>query len=273
MRKPRAQRVAIRVAACAVIGAVATVGVAWGCAAFANAQNFLHIQELKGGFGRIELPPRLHNWVPHRWTGFDEVGAPDFVSAGRLSAIGTGFQSDSVKIEVTRSYPTVVRMFELTVVRSGLPWPGLVCWADEATELPGAHDFVWRGGSRAGSLRLPMLEFNQRRPLPWTPLLPGFALDTAFYAGIALTLWSAPTLIRRHLRRARGHCPACNYKLSGLPPGAPCPECAHQPGGRKNQSPAAYAEVNAQPPSRGPAAEGAAPVDSRSWHAGGCERG
>lgn len=28
------------------------------------------------------------------------------------------------------------------------------------------------------------------------------------------------------LRRARaGHCPKCNYDLSGLPPGTPCPEC------------------------------------------------
>jgi hypothetical protein len=68
-----------------------------------------------------------------------------------------------------------------------------------------------------------------KRFLPTGPLWPGFALDTAFYAAIAFTLWSAPGAIRRHRRRARGECPACNYNLSGLPPGSLYPECAASP--------------------------------------------
>jgi hypothetical protein len=30
-------------------------------------------------------------------------------------------------------------------------------------------------------------------------------------------------------RPGRSSCPSCNYDLSGLPPGSPCPECAAAP--------------------------------------------
>jgi hypothetical protein len=58
--------------------------------------------------------------------------------------------------------------------------------------------------------------------LPAFPLWPGFALDTAFYGAIVFTLWSAPAVIRRRVRGARGHCSACGYDLKGAPT---CPEC------------------------------------------------
>jgi hypothetical protein len=34
---------------------------------------------------------------------------------------------------------------------------------------------------------------------------------------------------RERLRVRLGHCTRCNYDLSGLPPGTPCPECAARP--------------------------------------------
>jgi predicted RNA-binding Zn-ribbon protein involved in translation (DUF1610 family) len=66
----------------------------------------------------------------------------------------------------------------------------------------------------------------ERAVVPTRVLWPGFALDTAFYAAIAFTLWSAPGVVRRRLRRARGRCAACGYDLTGAPSGAAtCPEC------------------------------------------------
>jgi hypothetical protein len=60
--------------------------------------------------------------------------------------------------------------------------------------------------------------------LPLRPLLPGFALNTLFYATLLFPLFSAPPAIRRHLRRRRNHCPTCNYNLHNLPTPT-CPEC------------------------------------------------
>jgi hypothetical protein len=48
------------------------------------------------------------------------------------------------------------------------------------------------------------------------PVWPAFCLG----ALLALAGW------RTKSRRFRVGCPSCNYDLSGLPPGAPCPECA-----------------------------------------------
>jgi hypothetical protein len=71
-------------------------------------------------------------------------------------------------------------------------------------------------------------EYRKYR-LMLSPVPIGFGLDTAFYACMAFTVWSAPGFVIRGLRRARGRCASCSYDRSGLPPGAPCPECAAKP--------------------------------------------
>jgi hypothetical protein len=41
--------------------------------------------------------------------------------------------------------------------------------------------------------------------------------------------WALSPRRKREARTATGYCSRCNYDLSGLPPGSPCPECAAVP--------------------------------------------
>lgn len=61
--------------------------------------------------------------------------------------------------------------------------------------------------------------------LPYLPVWPGFAVDSAIAAALWWMLLTAPGAIKRWRRRRRGLCIACGYDLRGLAEGAACPEC------------------------------------------------
>jgi hypothetical protein len=46
-----------------------------------------------------------------------------------------------------------------------------------------------------------------------SPVCPGFAINTIFYAAILWVLFFAPGKVRRSMRRRRGLCPACGYPV------------------------------------------------------------
>lgn len=59
----------------------------------------------------------------------------------------------------------------------------------------------------------------------WRPLWFGLTIDTGLYAGAAYLLLAVPVAVRRAVRRRRGLCPACAYRVAeGLCPGV-CSEC------------------------------------------------
>lgn len=61
--------------------------------------------------------------------------------------------------------------------------------------------------------------------LPLLPLWPGLLANTAIYGGAWAVLIGGPILLRRWLRARRGGCPQCGYSREGLKVNAPCPEC------------------------------------------------
>jgi len=55
--------------------------------------------------------------------------------------------------------------------------------------------------------------FEDRIVLPVSPIWPGFAINTIFYAAILWLLCVAPFALRRRIRARRGLCPACAYPI------------------------------------------------------------
>lgn len=47
--------------------------------------------------------------------------------------------------------------------------------------------------------------------MPLRIILPGFAINTMFYAAILWLVFAAPGFVRRRIRTRRGQCLACGY--------------------------------------------------------------
>jgi hypothetical protein len=62
------------------------------------------------------------------------------------------------------------------------------------------------------------------RVLPLTPIWPGFAINTIFYAAVLWVLFAAPFKVRRWRRIKRGQCASCGYSLHENF-SEKCPEC------------------------------------------------
>jgi hypothetical protein len=95
----------------------------------------------------------------------------------------------------------------------GLPCLCLYFWKDFGTMTTGGTSLRIRGEDPWG------YDFTV---LPTLPIWRGLAVNTAFYGALWLIPLTLPSLVIAHRRRRRGHCPACNYNLTGS---TSCPEC------------------------------------------------
>jgi hypothetical protein len=87
---------------------------------------------------------------------------------------------------------------------------------------------------------------NKNDSVSISPVWPGFAINTLFYATLfaipaPLVLW-----LTRRRRHRLGNCTNCNYNLTGLALDAPCPECGTLR--RANPSPTPQPTPAAPPP-------------------------
>ncbi len=114
-------------------------------------------------------------------------------------------------------------------------WPALAGWygMSRTVSSSGGTQFDFLGGVElprpASAPGYPFLgswyEAWKLRALPLRPIWRGLAIDTAFYAGVSFLFLRGAAAARRAHRRRRARCTRCAYDLTGLQPGAPCPEC------------------------------------------------
>jgi len=107
-------------------------------------------------------------------------------------------------------------------------WPFLALWSGET--LNHRTNGTWVISDAPSGIDIGLSPSNMiyghtaPRPIPLRPILPGFIINTLFYAAIWFAILFAPGMIRRALRRRRGRCVKCGYDLRGEINNG-CPEC------------------------------------------------
>ncbi len=224
----------IRAILCLLLGAVTTVGVAWGCVLLGEPPRLLHevsVQreraeiicrefgagpwcirwvEKTGSFDSFREHTRLHTRRAYGRGDFEALGdaaaaMPDVMSgttwqqtalAQRMLAGGWGRlpEADGVHRCIAAGWP----------LRS--MWGWLVARPDPVRRC-GLLGTTWMTGA------------SDAPDIPLIPILPGFLLDTLFYAAPWWLILITPGALKRSRRRRRGRCIHCGYDLAGLPAG------------------------------------------------------
>jgi len=204
-------------------GATLNVAVAWGCALYSSQER--------------DLPTRKFVLAgPLRWPQYLEVLQwPMPVQSEQLELLD-GFGATVIEMwggDVNADYPrsdsgTSVYV-SLESRQFGMPcrtlqWELHLVIAG-ARGLDIAKTAAAAAGLRTGidvSKRIGADKEGRRRCLPLTPLWPGFAINTLFYAGVLWMLFVGPFALRRMIRRRRGRCAHCAYPIGQSPV---CTEC------------------------------------------------
>ena len=100
--------------------------------------------------------------------------------------------------------------------RAGWPMLALVGWQRSVNDVDASVSvLVWIN-----------LDNELVATFPYSPIWPGFAINTVFYAALIWMLFAVPAALRRKRRRSRGLCVKCAYDLRGRAVSSDvCPEC------------------------------------------------
>jgi len=239
-------------------GVVTTVGVAWGLAlwpvgslipkqsetsSFVEDVGFIRVitvtrvgedriilQRLLVGGGRpwyvtMQRSAALRDLSDEATQRRTDVDLQDFVYPD-----GFVFVNDLEQILISRPHFPGTTMFDVMVdSRIGWPWRSLSARLRPHAErhrlantfewtLVSPSDAILLGGGLRGNLP-PDSAF-----LPLRPILPGFMINTLFYAAMWFGIFFGVAALRRFVRKKRGRCVKCSYDLRGQFDRG-CPEC------------------------------------------------
>ena len=180
-------------------GAIINVAVAWGCAAWLgfDANKNRKDADIVGGYSAM------------RWT---ETGVDVFNSAATPP---DGRWAVRAREQFVPNWLPESQSMESVLV-DGRGWPFISMYCTRHPErrfcisFHGNPWFIWG---------TPM-----ERLLPLRPAMPGFAINTIFYAAIVWVLSAVPGAVRRRVRIKRGQCASCGYSLRESV-SEKCPEC------------------------------------------------
>ncbi len=192
------------VATSMLVGFLVNVVVAWGLAVWAQ------VDAHRPDFGASGQPLV---WPLRGLPGQPE--APDTV----LSAEWPWWRGQTFVVR-TNGNPQDDGYF-MSSVRAGMPVRSLE-WVAAGKARAGAQERFWNMPTGLKTNSRGLFGAVPGARLPLRPILPGFIVNTLFYAGLALAAVAVPRSLRRRRRAKRGRCIACGYEVGGI---AVCPEC------------------------------------------------
>ncbi len=222
-----------------LLGAIVNIAVAWGCAIRPNGAYFrLEYYQQYGSDGRLDLTTVLlslpgeislsQHEAKTSWARYSLAPEPidegDFralVPTWSRFAVGEPFE------EFLKHSDTDHELVSYDEYASGWPayslrYHGPIYVVCEGSAI--VYDESRMTGYFHPTLPQKMVDGGYRSELPYLPIWPGFAINTAFYAAVLWLASLAPFTLRRVIRRKRGACIKCGYDLRHAEHEV-CPEC------------------------------------------------
>jgi hypothetical protein len=237
----------VRLATSVALGAITSVGLAWGLAARSRMQGSMTFTVISAGpnggmvarestFGIRRRTIRVGG-VSVVVTGVWDVdrSLDLFINAEARKTLGKSLQEGTFPAWWGSKPDERARSeYELWAgsTQAAYGWPLPALWCEWREVLTGSGGFIRVEGPEGGfDLTLsasPMrMGADPYRALPWRPVWLGLAGDTACFGSVWFAVLMLPGA-RRTFRLRRGLCAACGYDLTGKTTGV-CPECGAKP--------------------------------------------